>query len=270
LTGINPRRVWRPTSIDELIHLQQEQPALTLLAGGTVALPAWQNEIAPKEVIYLPSIPELHDRGPSWCGSAVTLAEIAEETAYPATLREAAASIASPAIRNIATLGGNIANPGDRCLLVALLALDAWVEYLDPAKGAIERLSLIYKLPDTQRTIIRVGWPVPDHSHSSFTKFGVRALSGMNLATVALHLSNTTCFLAVGATGVAPHRLPQTERLWQDLLQQTERAAVAMRQASAAEVQVQEVDLVPASYRKEVVGVLIERALRTFVKEGEL
>lgn len=266
----NPRRVWRPTSLDQLARLQQERPDRCLLAGGTVALPSWQNSTAPEEVIYLPAIAELQDRGRTWCGAAVTLADIAATSDYPTVLRQAAASIASPGIRNTATLGGNLAFSGDRCLAVALLTLDAWVECLRAEHATVHRMPLESILHNPKQTIVRVGWTLPADSRSYFTKFGVRATSGMNLATVAIHLYHTAngpdCRFAVGATGAAPQRLPATENTWKAMAQQPE-AAVATGQAAANEVQVQEEELVPTAYRREIVGVLIERALCRLVKE---
>lgn len=273
MTPENPLRVWRPTNLDQLARLQQEQSGRFLLAGGTIALPSWQTSAAPEEVIYLPSVSQLRDRGSTWCGSAVTLADIAAESNYPTVLRQAAASIASPGIRNIATLGGNLASSGDRCLATALLALDAWVECLVTEDATIHRMSLESILHNPKQTIVRVGWTLPAQSRSCFIKFGVRATSGMNLATVAIHLYHTANGLdgifSVGATGIAPHRLPDAEKVWKAMAHQPEQAAVATGQAAANEVQVQETDLIPASYRREIVGVLIERALRRLVKEEQ-
>jgi CO/xanthine dehydrogenase FAD-binding subunit len=266
----NPQCVWRPTDLDQLARLQQERPDRFLLAGGTIALPSWQNGAAPEEVIYLPAIAALRDRDRTWCGAAVTLTDIAAASDYPTVLRQAAASIASPGIRNIATLGGNLAFSGDRCLAVALLALDAWVDCLSIEHATIHRMPLESILHNSKQTIIRVGWTLPTESRSCFTKFGIRATSGMNLATVAVHLyhaaNGPNCLFAVGATGVAPHRLPDAEKTWKAMLHHTE-AAASTGQAAANEVQLQEVDLLPPDYRREIVGTLIERALRKLVKE---
>ena len=62
-----------------------------------------------------------------WIGATTTLAEVGRRIAF---LRSAIESIASPTIRNLATVGGNLFVPqphGD--LAVCLLALDATVEH---------------------------------------------------------------------------------------------------------------------------------------------
>ncbi len=101
--------VHRPATVDELAALLDDLPSVELLAGGTLAIPIWQERGVPDQVVYLPSIAALRAQGENWCGAAVSLSELASKQGTPRALREAATSIAGPAVRNLATVGGNIA-----------------------------------------------------------------------------------------------------------------------------------------------------------------
>lgn len=103
---------------------QKEVPALLgqgwgeveVLAGGTDLLSLMKDEItAPKRLVNIKKIPDLHFtelvNGKMRIGALTTLAEIAANANvqhyYPA-LAAAAGDAASPQIRNLATLGGNL------------------------------------------------------------------------------------------------------------------------------------------------------------------
>lgn len=102
-------------SIDGAIQLSTSESRY--LAGGIDLLGEMKEYIAgPKRVIDLKLIPELDriDTSTSiWkLGANVTIAEIARNERILATLpglAEAAADVGSPQIRNVATLGGNLA-----------------------------------------------------------------------------------------------------------------------------------------------------------------
>jgi aerobic carbon-monoxide dehydrogenase medium subunit len=116
-------KVHLPESVDEAVALIGQG---VVVAGGTHAIP----RLAPTE-----SIISLRRAGLSGVetagdtvrvGATTTLTQLAREVEF---LREAIFSIASPTIRNLATVGGNLFVPqphGD--LAVCLLALDAQIE----------------------------------------------------------------------------------------------------------------------------------------------
>jgi xanthine dehydrogenase YagS FAD-binding subunit len=103
---------------------QKEVPALLgkgwgeveVLAGGTDLLSLMKDEItAPKRLVNIKKIPDMNfvefENGKLRIGALATLAEISEHASvhlhYPA-LAAAAGDAASPQIRNLATLGGNL------------------------------------------------------------------------------------------------------------------------------------------------------------------
>jgi CO/xanthine dehydrogenase FAD-binding subunit len=115
-------RVLLPTSVDEAVGLLNEG---TLMAGGTHVMPRLQPDesIVSLRHAGLNGIDE--DGDTLRIGATTTLAEVGRRVPF---LHSAIESIASPTIRNMGTVGGNLFVPqphGD--LAVCLLALGAEV-----------------------------------------------------------------------------------------------------------------------------------------------
>jgi len=108
--------VKRPTSIAEVAHLLASEPGARLLAGGTGLLPNLRRGIErPAMLVDLGAVQDfasmaLTDEGLS-LGAGVTLSRLTADTrvgqGYPA-LAEAARTVAGPAHRSVATVGGNL------------------------------------------------------------------------------------------------------------------------------------------------------------------
>jgi len=98
-----------PRSLAEAARiLEGEGPRAMLLAGGTDLLPNMKRrQQTPATLVGLRGVPELKRNGAA-LGAALTLAEIVEKQGLPAALRQAAAQVATPPLRNMATLGGNL------------------------------------------------------------------------------------------------------------------------------------------------------------------
>jgi CO/xanthine dehydrogenase FAD-binding subunit len=112
-----------------------------LMAGGTVVMPQVNTgSVRSPELVSLrrAGIGGISlDGAVARVGATTTLAEVGESPEL-AFLHGAVRSIASPAIRSLATVGGNLFVPqpyGD--LAVCLLALDATVEVAGPGAGPI-------------------------------------------------------------------------------------------------------------------------------------
>ena len=107
----------KPRSLAEAREQQAEKPGSVFKAGGIDLLDRLKEHlIEPSRVVDLRSVAELHEiviepDGGLRIGAAVTLATVAaNETirrTHPA-LAEACGSAASPQIRNVATIGGNV------------------------------------------------------------------------------------------------------------------------------------------------------------------
>lgn len=102
----------RPASLDEASRLAAE-PDARVIAGGTGLLANLRLGIgAPRSLVSLDAVSELKElqvtASAIRIGAGVTLQKISEHPELPAALREAARSVAAPAHRAAATLGGNL------------------------------------------------------------------------------------------------------------------------------------------------------------------
>jgi 4-hydroxybenzoyl-CoA reductase subunit beta len=110
-------KLLRPRALGEALELlARHAPDIQVIAGGTDLIPSWRQKLfAPGHVLDIRGIREL--RGISLggdgaeIGALTTLREIERSDFlgqnYP-LLAEAAATVASPILRNMGTLGGNI------------------------------------------------------------------------------------------------------------------------------------------------------------------
>ncbi len=193
-------------------------------------------------------------------------------------LGEAASSLATPTIRNMATVGGNACNAspaGDLCAV--LLALDATLIARGP-KGLRElpagtffrSMNLTALEDDELLTEIRIP-AFPERTGSSFVKLRHHQTSvDMAVVNVAtrLTLEEGRCAdaaIAMGAVGPTPLRAGMAEkgligrRPVPDALEGA--ARTAMGEASPVD------DLrSSADYRRRMVGVLVRRALETSLR----
>ena len=98
-----------PRSVAEAAKiLAGEGPRAMLIAGGTDLLPNMKRRHqAPAVLVSLNHIPEMRRNGAVF-GAGLTLSEVARNEKAPAALRHAAVQVATPHIRNAATLGGNL------------------------------------------------------------------------------------------------------------------------------------------------------------------
>lgn len=88
--------------------LEGEGPRAMLLAGGTDLLPNMKRrQQAPATLVALRNVPELRRNGEA-LGAALTLTQLLQKQDLPAALRQSAAQVATPHLRNMATIGGNL------------------------------------------------------------------------------------------------------------------------------------------------------------------
>jgi len=165
-------------------------------------------------------------------GSGVTLTGIIEYPGCPPLLREALESIASPGIRNLATLTGNICNAspaGDS--LPVLYILDALIETasIDDAGSIVGRkIPIADFITGPGRTSLKenelvtsVSFTIPEDYSGIFRKVGTRAANALSKLSIA-SVSSTggeviaDFRLAVGACGPTVIRCPQAEKILND------------------------------------------------------
>ena len=98
-----------PRSVAEAAQiLAGEGPQAMLVAGGTDLLPNMKRRHqTPKVLVSLKGIESLKKVNGS-LGSGLTLSELIQIKTIPSALRQAAAQVATPHLRNMGTLGGNL------------------------------------------------------------------------------------------------------------------------------------------------------------------
>ena len=134
-----------PKDLAEALDVLGKQPGALLYAGGTDILreQGGRGLSLPPVVICIHAVPELRRAGLTErfleIGACVTLGEALElgENALPALLAQALQSAGSPSIRNLATIGGNLACR-ERFMDAwpALACLDALIELRDQGGSA--------------------------------------------------------------------------------------------------------------------------------------
>jgi xanthine dehydrogenase FAD-binding subunit len=124
----------RPQSLAEALRIRSEARVIPF-AGGTDLMVKHRRPsgLAPgfaQPILFVGHLPELRhitaEGNALVIGAGVTLSDLLAHGQVPGALKQSVAEIASPAIRNMATLGGNICNAspaGDT--LPALYCLDA-------------------------------------------------------------------------------------------------------------------------------------------------
>ncbi|MFH1010535.1 MAG: xanthine dehydrogenase family protein subunit M [bacterium] len=279
-------QILTPRSLEEALELLAIELPPKVLAGGTDLLVLRKdNPDKFASFLALENVHELcgihkednHIR----IGSRATHSEIEHSgivTKYAPVLAHAAAGIGSVQIRNRGTIGGNIihASPaGD--LIPALIALDAVAElhslrsrreiplrefFLGPGKSVCRGDELLvaahFQLPDARE-------------RGTFLKIGPRkavACSKVNVAVQALvhHKSIEWIRIALGAVAPTVIRAPRTESLLQGRLLSRELITEA-REAVREEISPITDIRSTAEYRRQVAGVLLERALEPFLSK---
>jgi CO/xanthine dehydrogenase FAD-binding subunit len=234
-----------------------------VLAGGTHVMPRITTRA--HDVAALVSLRhagltgiELDD-GRVTIGAATTLARLGADGRL-AFLEPVVESIASPTIRNLATVGGNlfVEQPyGD--LAVALLALDASVDVASP-HGADSRsvADVLERGVAHGELVTAVRFALPPDGEWRYLKAMRRRLNSASIVTVAAVVGVPR--IALGGAGSKPVRAPSAERALAEGPLDPERAA----RAGAAAVD----DAEPftdayasAWYRARVLPVHVRRAL---------
>ncbi|ABK99127.1 FAD binding domain-containing protein [Pelobacter propionicus] len=227
------RIVLSPSSLEELFSHLEHFPQAMVMAGGTDLLVRLRQEPVPNQrpLLLLAGLPELqgiNDRGTEISiGAATPLARLISHPlalGHAELLVRAARTIGGPAIRNMATLGGNIstASPaGDS--LPALQLLGAELELA--SRHGTRRLSVGDFVAGPGRTQVRHGEVITrillpreeDFPHQTFQKVGLRSALAVAVVSFAgmFRLSPDGCVqearFAWGSVAPTVVRLPGLE-----------------------------------------------------------
>ena len=177
----------KPVSIEEAVRMKSEYPGSLYMGGGTeINNPASRSN----GEIYI-SLEGLNLKA---CvrgshniilGASATFQELIDWDECPEVLREAAYFMSSRNVRNMATVGGNIAaHFEDSYLVPVLMALDAELEL-----GSGEVLPLA-KYIEEQRPNLILNVRFSHSSGGTAVKNVPRSAGGLSVLSVAVHLEN--------------------------------------------------------------------------------
>lgn len=271
-------KFFAPESPDGVLDVLNEYGSDALiLAGGTMVMPLINEALtAPKVVVSLQraGLNTVRANGHVEIGATTTLASVAQVSELP-LLSDAAHSIGGWAIRNLATLAGNLFVPqpaGDAA--VALLALDAQV-VLASKKGErtipLDRFysGLMQTACEPTELVTRIVIPTPK-GKSAFIKYARREANAPAVVTVAARVETdsngavTQARLALGAANDFPMRAKQAEAALIGHPLSAESIAEAANTAMSEAKPFSDA-LASEWYRKKMVGVYVRRVLEQWI-----
>lgn len=279
-------RYLRPTELgDALEALRQAPGPARLVAGGTdLLLDLQQGRHAPVHTLVdISGIPQLRairiEPDAILVGAAAPLRDIVEHPTLameaPA-LVEACRLIGGPQVRNVATLGGNVAHAlpaGDGT--IALLALEAQAELASAAGKRWTPLPDLFSGPgrpafDTSREIL-VTFRLPRLQPGETSAF-LRTMRPQGVAIAILNLALWLRLapdhvvedvrLAVGPAGPRPFRARKTENVLRGHRLDDARLQVAGEALAAEATFRSSPHRATAEYRHMLAGVLLRRTVR--------
>lgn len=259
-------RVFRPKSLGGLLRLYARNPEALLYGGGTslglrLRGPAGGALELPAKVIYLGNVAELSriSRTQRYLdiGATLSLARIMSvgRNVLPKVLHTALGSVATPSVRNLATLGGQLCSPeGGGDALPALAAVGAQVELRSLGSARWLPAGRFVDSPTPLRAgevVCRVRVPLEEWDFQVYRKVGHRPGSthgGLSFAGVARLPKGTLEGLhcSFGGLGFGPlpgrelearlknARLPLTPKAVEGLLQELRRQLQPREPAAAA------------------------------------
>jgi carbon-monoxide dehydrogenase medium subunit len=269
---------YRPRSLEEAFHLKNTIPDSLYVSGGTdLMIRVKRGELRPSALISLRAITDIcgvEENGITRIGAMTTIGDILKnkelKKKYP-VLIEAARSMGSMQIRNVATVGGNLCNCSPAAdMAPALLVLEAKVRLRSGEKSRDVPLADFFWGPGksclfSEEIMTSILLDPPEHgANAIFLKKG-RVKSDLAIASVAalIKKDGNRCLvarLAAGSVAPMPVRLRPVESLLEgavitpELLKKTQLAAsekvAPISDARAAE-----------TYRRQLAGIMVKRAV---------
>ncbi len=266
-----------PRSVDEALGLLREHgPELTVMGGGTIVMGVVNDgHLFPRKAMSLrrASMDAVQaENGHIHIGAAATLARLSRLDELP-ILAQAAGVLGGPAVRTLATVGGNMfAPPPYADIAVPLLALDARVELAGPQGRRTMPLDQFFSGPGATACAadeLLVSFSVPRPvGKSAYMKFGRRQASTPSVVAVAVRAvagpdgAIREARIALGAAGPYPLRARDAEAAL--IGRPLDEASIAAAAEAAMAASDPPTDALASGwYRKKMVGVYVKRALES-------
>ncbi len=280
--------VYHPADLLEALEIRKETGAVPF-SGGTDIMVRYRTSPGvlpdlPWDILLVSHLRELQyitDGGRSIrIGSETVLTDIAASPLVPDLLRKAVSLMAAPALRNLATLAGNIGNAspaGDA--VCALIALDGKVTLSSSAGDRV--LSLEEFITGPGKTVMRsdefiteIEIPTCERSHTLYRKVGTRranALSKLSFCGDALVRGNIIedVRIAVGAAAPVVVRSRAAEQRFSGMtLNELVLAEPDIISDYASLIVPIDDQRSTASYRKQTALNLVSLFIESLLKEG--
>lgn len=224
-------QVLSPSSMEEAKKLMAKYKNIKILAGGTdLSIDINKDKTSPEYLLSLrkiEGIKKIKDfQRHIVIGSMVTFSDILESDTISANfnaLKECAAAMGSPQIRNAATVGGNIANAAPAAdIIPCLMCLDASIDIVNPEGSRVTKVADYIKnyrdIKLKPNEIIKEIVINKNNSLNGFYKLGKRnslAISRIN-CVISINLENNNVKklkVALGAVGRLPFRVTALEKM---------------------------------------------------------
>ena len=278
----------QPATLDDALTALTKRGAVPL-AGATDLIPGMRaGEVAPRVLVNLKKIPALSGvtrrRGALRIGALTPVADVLRDALIAEAaplLAEVARDFASPQIRSLATIGGNLCNAAPSAdLALPLLVLDARVEIAGPE--GVREIPIDEFFRGVNKTALRRGEILtaiaipkrPVRSGAAHAKLGVRRAMDLAFvgaaASLQLAADKKKCRgvrIALGAVAPIPMRARKAEAVLEgkalanDLIDEAAAAAAAESRPIT--------DLrASKEYRREMTEVLVRRVLREALRRA--
>jgi carbon-monoxide dehydrogenase medium subunit len=273
---------YRANSVQEAISLMQAHPGAKFLAGGHSLIPILNQRLTdPGALIDIGRISELkgisNGNGRYRIGALTTHVQVANSSALPAALFEAAGMIGDPQVRNRGTVGGNVAHADPASDLPTVLTALKATFYIAGQNGTrtvaaddfFIDLFMTALAEDEVLTAVEV--PVEDHqTGSAYAKlFNQASRYAMVGVAAQVTVENGRCTSASVAIGGLTPKTTRTSSVEASLVGQTLDADTIATAAAAVQDDLgDEVtgDIhASAGYRRQMATVFVKRALTTAI-----
>jgi carbon-monoxide dehydrogenase medium subunit len=259
-----------PTTVDEVLRLRAENPEATIVAGGTfLGILVRQGLVESDDWISLQNVRELSQlqaAGDLSVGAMVTHRRLELEADvhqnWPG-ISAAFTAVASPRVRNVATMGGVLADADyasdPPSMLIASRAVAEVASLRGTRRIAIEDLIVGHYATalEEDELITRVVIPRPS-GPATYRKLRTRSQEDRPSSSVAAVVHGETVRVVVGAVSDRPHHFAEVCAGWKpgDV-----DSARAIGEGYAGRIDYIDDNRGTAAYRRHIVGVEVRRAL---------
>jgi len=270
-------KIHEPATIDEALEVKGRHPDAIPFAGGTDLLPLWSSSrCRPERIVLLCNCDDskeiVDEKDGLFIGAGATHAAISQHPGvieHFAALSDAAASIGAPAIRNMGTLGGNVANASPAAdLPPALIACGAEAVLASAKNGkrsmAMENFFRSYQTTALEKDELLLGVRLvvpPSGTRSFFRKVGTRKAQACAKLSLALSArldgkKITSIRIAAGSVAPIPLRLTDVEAQLEGQALNDKLVRSARALAAAAVTPIDDVRST-ADYRRFVIAAIL-------------